>query len=137
MFKKLCISLIFSNLVATKLLSSNHRMHNLYTKFVKILEICKQSSNKFVNEKGIKSSAKKASSSNEHFILQNSVLKKSWFCSFRRLFDGRKGRFAFDANAATDAFGRLRHAGRAPRLSFFAKVREFLIAGNGQKCGFG
>lgn len=52
MFKKLCISLIFSNLVATKLLSSNHRMHNLYTKFVKILEICKQSSNKFVNEKG-------------------------------------------------------------------------------------
>lgn len=27
-------------------------MHNLYTKFVKILEICKQYSNKFVNEKG-------------------------------------------------------------------------------------
>ena len=25
-------------------------MHNLYTKFVKILEICKQFSNKFVNE---------------------------------------------------------------------------------------
>ena len=27
-------------------------MHNLYTKFVKILEICKQFSNKFANEKG-------------------------------------------------------------------------------------
>ena len=52
MLKKLCISLIFSNLVVSKLLSSNHRMHNLYTKFVKILEICKQFSNKFVNEKG-------------------------------------------------------------------------------------
>lgn len=25
-------------------------MHNLYTKFVKIIEICKQFSNKFVNE---------------------------------------------------------------------------------------
>lgn len=52
MFKKLRISLIFSNLVVLKLLSSNHRMHNLYTKFVKILEICKQFSYKFVNEKG-------------------------------------------------------------------------------------
>lgn len=52
MFKKLCISLIFSNLVVIKLLSSNHRMHNLYTKFVKFLEICKQFSNKFVNEAG-------------------------------------------------------------------------------------
>ena len=27
-------------------------MHNLYTKFVKILEICKQFSNKFGNEHG-------------------------------------------------------------------------------------
>lgn len=52
MLKKLRISLIFSNLVVVKLLSSNHRMHNLYTKFVKILEICKQFSNKFVNEAG-------------------------------------------------------------------------------------
>lgn len=52
MFEKLYISMIFSNLVASKLLSSNHRMHNLYTKFVKILEICKQFSNKFVNEQG-------------------------------------------------------------------------------------
>lgn len=42
MDKKLCISLIFSNLVASKLLNINHRMHNLYTKFVKILEICKE-----------------------------------------------------------------------------------------------
>ena len=36
MSKKLYISLIFSNLVVIKKLSSNHRMHNLYTKFVKI-----------------------------------------------------------------------------------------------------
>ncbi|MGM9705915.1 MAG: IS982 family transposase, partial [Prevotella sp.] len=52
MLEKLRISLIFSNLVVTKLLNLNHRMHNLYTKFTKILEICKQFSNKFVNEKG-------------------------------------------------------------------------------------
>lgn len=52
MLKKLCISLIFSNLVVTKLLNSNHLMHNLYTKYAKILEICNQFSNKFVNEKG-------------------------------------------------------------------------------------
>lgn len=44
--------LIFSNLVAPKLLNSNHRMHNLYTKFVKILEICKQFSKNLVNERG-------------------------------------------------------------------------------------
>ena len=42
MSKKLHISLIFSNLATIKTLSSNHRMYNLYTKFVKILEICKQ-----------------------------------------------------------------------------------------------
>ena len=42
MNKKLYTSLIFSNLVVFKILSSNHRMYNLYTKFVKILEICKQ-----------------------------------------------------------------------------------------------
>ena len=42
MSKKLYISLIFNNLVASKTLSSNHRMNNLYAKFVKILEICKQ-----------------------------------------------------------------------------------------------
>lgn len=50
--KKLRISLIFSNLVVLKSLSSNHRMHNLYTKFVKILGICKQFSNNIVNEQG-------------------------------------------------------------------------------------
>ena len=52
MYKKLRISLIFSKLVVSKLLISNHRMHNLYTKFVKILEICKQFSNNLVNEQG-------------------------------------------------------------------------------------
>ena len=46
------MSLIFSNLVAIKTLSSNHRMYNLYTKFVKILEICKQLSEKLTNESG-------------------------------------------------------------------------------------
>ena len=50
MSKKLYISLIFSNLVVFKTLSPNHRMYNLYTKFVKILEICKQFSENLVNE---------------------------------------------------------------------------------------
>ena len=36
------MSLIFSDLVAFRLLSSNQDMHNLYTKFVKIIEIHKQ-----------------------------------------------------------------------------------------------
>ena len=52
MSKMLYISLIFSNLVVIKKLSSNHRMYNLYTKFVKILEICKQFSENLVNESG-------------------------------------------------------------------------------------
>ena len=52
MSKKLYISLIFSNLVVSKTLSPNHRMYNLYTKFVKILEICKQFSENLVNESG-------------------------------------------------------------------------------------
>ena len=30
MFKKMCISLIFSCLVVAKTINSNHRMHNLY-----------------------------------------------------------------------------------------------------------
>ena len=52
MSKKSYISLIFSNLVMFKTLSSNHRMNNLYAKFVKILEICKQFSENLVNESG-------------------------------------------------------------------------------------
>lgn len=44
------MSLIFSNLVVIKTLSSNHRMYKLYTKFVKTLETCKQFSKNFVNE---------------------------------------------------------------------------------------
>ena len=52
MSKKLYISLIFSNLVVIKTLSSNHRMYNLYTKAVKTLEICKQFSENLVNESG-------------------------------------------------------------------------------------
>ena len=52
MSKRLYISLIFSNLVVLKKLSSNHRMYNLYTKFVKILEIYKQFSGTLVNESG-------------------------------------------------------------------------------------
>ena len=35
-----------------KTLSFNHRVYNLYTKFVKILEICKQFSENLVNESG-------------------------------------------------------------------------------------
>ena len=52
MFKKLRILLIFINLMLSKSLSSNYRMHNLYTKFVKILEICKQFSYDLVNAQG-------------------------------------------------------------------------------------
>lgn len=52
MSKRLYISLIFSNLVVIKTLSSNHRMDNLYTKFVKMLEICKQFSENLVSESG-------------------------------------------------------------------------------------
>ena len=43
MSKKLHISLIFSNLATIKTLSSNHRMYNLYTKFVKILRYASNS----------------------------------------------------------------------------------------------
>ena len=46
------MSLFFSNLVVFKTLSPNHRMYNLYTKFVKILEICKQFSENLVRESG-------------------------------------------------------------------------------------
>ena len=52
MSKRLYILLIFSNLVVVETLSSNHRMYNLYTKFVKILEICKQFTENLVNESG-------------------------------------------------------------------------------------
>ena len=51
-YKKLHISLIFSNLVKSKPLSTNPRMCNLYTRIVKILEICKQFSHNLVNEQG-------------------------------------------------------------------------------------
>ena len=52
MFKKLRISLIYSNLVVTKSLNSNHRMHNLCANFVRILEVCKRFSQDLVNDKG-------------------------------------------------------------------------------------
>lgn len=47
MVKKLHISLVFSSAQAIKF-----TMHNLYTKFVKILEICKQMSENLVNDHG-------------------------------------------------------------------------------------
>ena len=50
MSKNLYVLLIFRNLVVFKTLSSNQRMYNLYTKFVKILEVCKQFSVNLVNE---------------------------------------------------------------------------------------
>ena len=53
MLKKLHISLIFSNLVVSKLLSTIIvDMRNFVTKFRKILEICKQFAGNQVNEKG-------------------------------------------------------------------------------------
>ena len=59
MSKKLHITLIFRNLVVFKTLSSNHRMCKLYTKFIKILEICKQFSENLVNESSTALSFKK------------------------------------------------------------------------------
>ena len=52
MYKKFRMSLNFSKLATSKLITSNHHMHNLYTKFIKILGICKQFSNNLVNEQG-------------------------------------------------------------------------------------
>jgi hypothetical protein len=52
MFKKLHISLIISNLVVTKHLSTIQRMHNLYSNFVKFFDICKVFSKDLVNERG-------------------------------------------------------------------------------------
>ena len=46
------ISLIFNNLAMTKKLSYHQYMYNLYSKFIKILEICKQFSQDLVNEAG-------------------------------------------------------------------------------------
>ena len=46
------MSLIFSNLVVLETLGSNHHIYNLYTKFVKILEICKQFFENLVNQLG-------------------------------------------------------------------------------------
>ena len=37
--ERLCIFLVFSNLIASKLLSSNRRMHNFIEKFTKINDI--------------------------------------------------------------------------------------------------
>ena len=35
------MSLTFSGFFGNKSLNSNHRMHNMYANFVKILEVCK------------------------------------------------------------------------------------------------
>lgn len=50
--KKLYILLIFSNLMVTKLLNSNRLMHNLYTIYVNIINMCKTFSKGIVNEHG-------------------------------------------------------------------------------------
>ena len=44
--------MIFSILVVTKLLILNRIMHNLYARFVKILEICKKIGKDLVNKNG-------------------------------------------------------------------------------------
>lgn len=44
------MSLIFRNLVMIKTLNPNHRIYNLYTKFVKTIEICKQFFKNIINE---------------------------------------------------------------------------------------
>ena len=50
--ERLCIFLVFSNLIAYKLLSSNRRMHNFIEKFTKINDICKKFAGNRVNEHG-------------------------------------------------------------------------------------
>lgn len=50
MSKNLYVLLIFRNLMVFKTLSSNQRMYNLYTKLVKILDVCKQFSVNLANE---------------------------------------------------------------------------------------
>ena len=50
--EKLHLSLIFSNLVGSKSLSSIIAMHNFIAKFRKIHEICKQFAGNQVNESG-------------------------------------------------------------------------------------
>ena len=52
MFKKLCILLVFNKLKVLKLLIDKYRMHNLYAKFAKLLNICKQIAGNLVNESG-------------------------------------------------------------------------------------
>ena len=44
--------MIFSKLKVAKLLINKYRMHNLYTIFAKILNICKQIAGNLVNESG-------------------------------------------------------------------------------------
>lgn len=46
------MSLIYSNIVVAKTLNPNHRMHNLYANFAKILDVCKSFSTNLVNELG-------------------------------------------------------------------------------------
>ncbi len=50
--ERLFIFLVFSNLIASKLLSSNRRMHNFIEKFTKINDICKKFAGNRVNEHG-------------------------------------------------------------------------------------
>lgn len=52
MFEKLRISLIFIDLVFSKSLKLNHRMYSLCTKYVRILEICKQFYHNLVKVQG-------------------------------------------------------------------------------------
>ena len=52
MSEKIHVSLIFSNLVEFKTLSLNHRRCNLFTKVVKMLEVCKQFYGIIVKESG-------------------------------------------------------------------------------------
>ena len=49
MYEKLHISLIFRKLEVFKRLIYIHRMHNLYTIFAKLLNICKQVADDLVN----------------------------------------------------------------------------------------
>ena len=69
MFKEMCISLIFSNLVMVKSLNSNHHMRNLSANIVRVLVVCNQHSRDLVNDKGKQSGCGVVPSFSDHEVI--------------------------------------------------------------------
>ena len=85
MFKKLLISLIYSNLVVTTSLNSNHRMHNLYANFVRILGVCKRFPQDLVNDKELAEGKRRERVSSE--VSKSSVVLKNALKNVNYLLD--------------------------------------------------